>query len=132
MRAFVVVIVGISLWAATQAVAYYDAGQLPQFSVYAVIALVGGVASVTAIRKIQKKMSSTAAIAMSSSVACSSCGWEITRISNHDDNVGKVVGQCRKCQGSMRVTSIFREGQQSQRPVVEHQTRDEDEEVLLY
>ena len=109
--AFGLVILGISMWAMTQALAYYEEGQLPQFFVYGIMATVGTVLSISSITQMRRRMVilQTMAARVLSVVVCASCGCKVVRTVNVGDFVPKEVGQCQQCKGSMRVDSIYAE-----------------------
>ena len=109
--AFGLVILGISMWAMTQAIAYYEEGQLPQFFVYGIMATVGTVLSISSITQMRRRMVilQTMAARVLSVVVCASCGFKVVRTFNVGDYVPKEVGQCQQCKGSMRVDSIYAE-----------------------
>ena len=109
--AFGLVILGISMWAMTQALAYYEEGQFPQFFVYGIMATVGTVLSISSITQMRRRMVilQTMAARVLSVVVCASCGFKVVRTFNVGDYVPKEVGQCQQCKGSMRVDSIYAE-----------------------
>ena len=109
--AFGLVILGISMWAMTQALAYYEEGQLPQFFVYGIMATVGTVLSISSITQMRRRMVilQTMAARVLSVVVCASCGFKVVRTFNVGDYIPKEVGQCQQCKGSMRVDSIYAE-----------------------
>lgn len=109
--AFGLVILGISMWAMIQALAYYDKGEFPQFFVYGIMAMVGTVLSISSITQMRRRMVvlQSMAVRVLSMVVCANCGFKVVRTFSVGDYVPKEVGQCQQCKGSMRVESIYAE-----------------------
>ena len=109
--AFGLVILAISMWAMVQALAYYEAGQFPQFFVYGVMASVGTVLALSSITQMRRRMVilQTLAVKVLSVVLCANCGFKVLRTFSAGDYVAKEVGQCQQCKGTMRLDSIYSE-----------------------
>lgn len=109
--AFGLVILAISMWAMIQALAYYEAGQFPQFFVYGIMASVGTVLAISSITQMRRRMVVLQSLAAKvlSQVVCANCGFKVLRTFSVGDYVTKDVGQCQQCKGTMRVDSIYAE-----------------------
>lgn len=109
--AFGLIILAISMWAMIQALAYYEAGQFPQFFVYGVMASVGTVLALSSITQMRRRMVVLQSLAtrVLSVVLCASCGFKVVRTFGVGDFVSKDVGQCQQCKGTMRVDLIYSE-----------------------
>ena len=101
----------ISMWAMSQALAYYEAGQFPQFFMYGIMASVGTVLAISSITKMRRRMVMLQSLAAKvlSIVICGNCGFKVVRSFGVGDYVMKDVGQCQQCKGAMRVDSIYAE-----------------------
>lgn len=116
--AFGLVILVISMWAMIQALAYYEAGQFPQFFVYGIMASVGTVLALSSITQMRRRMVMlhTLATRVLSVVLCANCGFKVIRTFGVGDYVLKEVGQCQQCKGTMRLDSIYAEELKPKKP----------------
>jgi len=116
--AFGLVILAISMWAMVQALAYYEAGEFPQFFVYGIMASVGTVLSISSITQMRRRMVvlHTLAAKVLSVVICANCGFKVVRTFSLGDYVTKQVGECQQCKGNMRVDTIFAEDLKPKKP----------------
>lgn len=109
--AFGLVILAISLWAMLQALAYYQAGQFPQFFVYGIMASVGTVLALSSITQMRRRMVTlqNLVVRVLSTIVCANCGFKVIRTFTVGDFVPKEVGQCQQCKGTMKVDLIYAE-----------------------
>ena len=115
MIAFMLVILGIAMWAMFKAVSYLDSGDTVQVAIYGGMAVLGTVAALSSITQMRRRMVvlQNLATKVLSVVLCASCGFKVVRTFSPGDYVPKEVGQCQQCKGPMRVDMIYAEEQKS-------------------